>query len=1001
MNPAFRQLFKRGNRTAWVVLAIGLGLGLLFNHAIYLQASKVAEQNFQKASQDVLDDMDERLRGHELILLGGAGLWDASAVVSRSAWREYVARLQLERHQVGGMQGVGYSQLVRPDELAAHVKAVQADNLPHYSVRPAGDRSHYVPIVYFEPYSERAQSVIGFDMGAEPIRAQALRQAAQSGHATISGKLHLAGEPKSQPQVGFLMVVPVYRKHQPLGTASERWQAVQGFVYSAYRVNDLMAKRAGENNSPLTFRIFDGEAPSAETCMYDSAVSGDLVTEGFASTHWKQSRLKSMYGRNWTVQFQSKPQAEVSWLGLKNLIFLFMGASLSGLLFLFVSVLNSRREQAEAMAREMTGELRIQAQRLTESQQMLNLIVENIPAGVFVKDAQAFRYQLVNRAWCDMHGRTREAMMGKTVDEVFTPALAAKFAASDRKAFASDRVQINEESRLRTPQGHERVLRTMKVGVRDEAAGHTAHLLGISIDITDQVAARAAMKENAELMQVVFDNVADGIITLNREGRVQSMNRAAELMFGYGVAEMQGQSIKMLAPQTYHAQVDAFLEKNHQAVVFEPIGLPFQVEGLCKNGHIFPMDLTISGSTHQGQPLLIGLVRDISERQKSEQMKASFVATVSHELRTPLTSVNGVLGLVCGGVLGAVSQQAKSMLDMAYKNSQRLTLLINDLLDLEKLAAGKMRLNMTVEALVPLVAQAIAMAEVYATRHQVRLQLQAPSEPVRVSVDANRLQQVLSNLLSNAVKYSNPGDQVDVSVVVGQDQGVVRVAVTDYGPGIPVEFRGRIFQKFSQADTSDTREKGGSGLGLAISKELMERMNGLIGYESVPGQGASFHFVLPVWVESDSSAESASLERDVERSDRVRILVVEDHPASANALIAILHRAGYGADVATTGAMALERVAKNKYEAITLDMVLPDQTGVALVRALRARPELDAVPIVVISTATDMGKLALQDELFGLEWLSKPVDEAQLLSILKRRLAATIQASNRETSDEA
>lgn len=866
MNPAFRQLFNRGNRTAWVTLAISLGLGLLFVCEIFMQATQVAEQNFQKASQDVLDDIDDRLRGHELILLGAAGLWDASSAVSRTAWRDYVARLQLDRDQIGGMQGVGYSQFVRPDELVAHAKAVQADNLPHYSVRPAGDRSHYVPIVYFEPNSERAQSVIGFDMESDPTRARVLRQAADGGNATISGKLHLAGEPKSKPQVGFLMVVPVYRKHQPLATASERWQAVQGFVYSAYRVKDLMAKRGGESSLPVTFRIFDGENPSAETLMYDSAVPGGLVTEGFASTHWKQSQLKPMYGHNWTFQFQSKPEAEVSWLSPGNLIFLFMGASLSGLLFLFVSVLNSRRERAEMMATQMTAALRSQTKKVQESQQMLNSIVENVPVGVFVKDAQTLRYQLVNRAWCEMHGRTGEAPIGKTVDEVFTPALAAQFTVSDHQVVVSGRVHVQEENRLRTPQGHDRVLRTLKVGLRSEATGQPSHLLGVSVDITEQVAARAVMKEHAELMRVVFDNVADGIVTLDGQGRVQSMNRSAELMFGYGAAEVQGQSIKMLAPQTYHARVDTFLEKNGHAFVSGRIGMHSRIQGLCKNGHIFPMDLAISGSTHQGQPLLIGLVRDISEQQKSEQMKTSFVATVSHELRTPLTSINGALGLVCGGVLGEVSQQAKLMLDMAYKNSQRLTLLINDLLDLEKLAAGKMRLDMSIEELAPLVEQAMAMAEVYAEQHQVRLRLAAPIGSVRVRVDVNRLQQVLSNLLSNAVKYSKPGDQVDVSVVLGLDRGAVRVEVKDHGPGIPAEFRGQIFQKFSQADTSDARKKGGSGLGLAISKELMERMDGLIGYESLPGQGASFHFVLPVWVESGSSAESAPLEGDAEQA---------------------------------------------------------------------------------------------------------------------------------------
>ncbi len=1000
MIPTLRQLFKRDNRTAWVVLAISLGLGLLLDCEIVLHANNVAEQNFQKASQDVLDDIDERLRGHELILLGGAGLWDASAEVSRSTWHAYVARLQLERHQIGGMQGVGYSQLVQPDELVAHVKATQTDKLPQYSVRPAGDRSYYVPVVYLEPYLERAQSVIGFDMASEATRVRALRQAAQSGNATISGKIQLAGEPKSKPEAGFLMMVPVYRKNQPLATAQERWQAIQGFVFSGYRIKDMMAKRDDESSLPVTFRIFDGEVPSAETLMYDSAVPGGLVNEGFANLRWKQSQLKSMYGHNWTVEFHSKPQAEISWLSPENLIFLFMGLCLSGLLFLLVSVLNSRRDRAESIAREMTTELRNQTQRLKESQQKLNLIVENIPVGVFFKDTKTFRYELVNRAWNEMHEHNENAIIGKTVYEVFDPIVARRFSADDRKVYLSGQPLILEENCLRTPQGHDRVLRTMKVGLRNDS-GEVTHLLGVSVNITEQVAARAEMKENAQLMQAVFDNVADGIITLNREGLVQSMNRSAELMFGYGVTEVLGKSIKILAPQTYHARVDMFLEKGYQTFVSGRIGVHSKVEGLSKTGRIFPMDLAISGSTHKGQPLLIGLVRDISELQKSEQMKDSFVSTVSHELRTPLTSINGALGLACGGVLGEISHKAKSMLSMAYQNSQRLTLLINDLLDLEKMAAGKMRLDMLVQELVPLVEQAVAMADEYAQRHQIQLRFQLPSERVRVRVDASRLQQVLNNLLANAVKYSPHGGQVDVSVVVNPDEGVVRVEVTDQGPGIPAEFRGQIFQKFSQADTSDARKKGGSGLGLAISKELMERMNGLIGYESVPGHGASFHFVLPVWVESGSRPEVVPLELGVARPDVSRILVVEDSPVSAQAVLAILHRAGYAVDLAGTGAMALEQVAKNRYVAITLDMVLPDQTGVALVRALRARPELDAVPILVISTATEMGKLALKDELVGMEWMSKPVDEAQLCRALKRRLTVTDQGIGREASDEA
>jgi PAS domain S-box-containing protein len=995
------KVLHRFNRAAWLTLAICLGAVLAVNHAFYLQARKLGEHQFEVSVKEVVQAIDERMRHHALILSGAAGLFNASNAVGQQTWQHYVESLQLDRHSQG-VQALGYSEVMTPENLASRIQAHQTKGQAPFSVRPTGLRPLYSVIVYLAPMTERNQRAIGYDLLAEPSRGDAMRRAVDDGLINLSAKITLLMETDVRKLAGFLMFLPVFRQHVPLSTLQERWQALQGFVYMPLRAHDLMSGLLGERERPLQFQIYDGPqvtAPKADSLLFDSGSVTPLVAQSQAEPQWTTSRVISAYGRDWTVQFQSRPGIETAWLSHRNSALLVLGVGLSGLLALFVAVLNSRRQRAEAMAHEMTAELRSQAQALQASQQMLDVIVENIPAGVFVKDAQEFRYELVNRAWRQMHERVGQALIGKTVHEVFNQPLADHFAADDRRAFASGQVQVNEESRLRTPLGHERVLRTMTVSVRNEA-GKTEYLLGIAMDITEQVAARTAAKESAQLMQAVFDNVADGIVTLNREGRVHSMNRAAELMFGYTNAEVQGQSIHLLAPQAYHSQLDEFFKRRFQSTTPGRIGAHQEVEGRGKDGRIFAMELAISSSTHQGAPLFIGLVRDISERKHNEQMKASFVSTVSHELRTPLTSINGALGLVCGGVLGDVSAQAKSMLNIAYKNSHRLTLLINDLLDLEKMAAGKMRLNLAVEELTPLVAQAIATADAYAQQHQVRLLLQAPSEPVRVTVDANRLLQVLGNFLSNAVKYSDPGGQVEVTVSVCPDDGVVRVQVTDHGPGVPLAFRGQIFQKFSQAESSDARGKGGSGLGLAISKELMERMNGLIGYESVPGQGASFHFVLPVWVASDLRPESKMPQTGAQGTEAARILVVEDHPAAANYVLTILQRAGYGVDVATTGAMALERVQAHHYVAITLDMVLPDQTGVALVRTLRARPALDGVPILVISTATEMGKLALQDEFFGMEWLSKPADEAQLLGILKRRLSATTPAINRDESYE-
>ena len=248
----------------------------------------------------------------------------------------------------------------------------------------------------------------------------------------------------------------------------------------------------------------------------------------------------------------------------------------------------------------------------------------------------------------------------------------------------------------------------------------------------------------------------------------------------------------------------------------------------------------------QGAPLrMIGTNWDITEQKQAELAKSEFVSTVSHELRTPLTSISGSLELITSGALGQLPVQMKAMLDIAHRNALTLSRLINDLLDFEKITAGKLRLELQQQALQPLLEQALESTRAFGARLNVGFQLDAPSESIDVQVDGNRLQQVLVNLLSNAAKFSPAGGQVEMSV---SNTGTsVRISVTDHGPGIPDEFRPRIFQRFSQADSSDTRKQGGSGLGLAISKELVVSMNGHIGFTSQVGEGSCFYLELPTY----------------------------------------------------------------------------------------------------------------------------------------------------------
>ncbi|HEY0963765.1 MAG TPA: ATP-binding protein [Pseudomonadales bacterium] len=241
------------------------------------------------------------------------------------------------------------------------------------------------------------------------------------------------------------------------------------------------------------------------------------------------------------------------------------------------------------------------------------------------------------------------------------------------------------------------------------------------------------------------------------------------------------------------------------------------------------------------------VMHDLSEQKRMERMKDEFVSTVSHELRTPLTAISGALSLIQSGVLGEVPEAMREQLAEAGRNSERLNSIINDLLDMDKLLAGKMNFRFERCALVPLLDEALAAMRSYAEIYGVRL-VRRGDVPATLDVDAMRLTQVLTNLLSNACKFA-PGSS-DVVLEHRIEGDTVLISVIDTGPGIPEAFRSRLFQKFSQAETSDSNRKGGTGLGLVICKELVERMHGTIGFESAEGEGTRFWCRLPVMSDS-------------------------------------------------------------------------------------------------------------------------------------------------------
>lgn len=376
----------------------------------------------------------------------------------------------------------------------------------------------------------------------------------------------------------------------------------------------------------------------------------------------------------------------------------------------------------------------------------------------------------------------------------------------------------------------------------DEEAfvGAVAAVFAQVISLNQQKIAESISKENAEHTQTILNNVIDGIVTMDAEGTIISMNPAAQRLLLCKEQDYLGLDAKVLLPTTPE---DEPLTKHYfPAVGFQPaLGVLNELDGLRRDGSFVSIELALSAIKRQNATIYIATLRDISERKRLERLKNEFISTVSHELRTPLTSISGAISIIKSGRLGVLSEKLAFLTNVAHNNCQSLMMLVNDLLDFEKIAAGKMQFDLQPKRVVPLLQQALDANKVMADEKQIHLTVQHQGSDCKIRVDGHRFIQVISNFLSNAIKFSP--DNSTILLTVSEYGDNVRIAVCDQGPGIPKQFIEKVFQRFSQADASDTRKVGGTGLGLAISKELVQGMHGEIGFESIEGQGATFYCI--------------------------------------------------------------------------------------------------------------------------------------------------------------
>jgi signal transduction histidine kinase/DNA-binding response OmpR family regulator len=503
---------------------------------------------------------------------------------------------------------------------------------------------------------------------------------------------------------------------------------------------------------------------------------------------------------------------------------------------------------------------------------------------------------------------------------------------------------------------------------------------------------RNAAALNTEVLQKAILNSADfAIIATDAKGIIQVFNAGAERMLGYAASEV----VNKKTPNDFHDPQELIARAKMLSDKFATTVAPgldsltykasrgiadtHELDYIRKDGSRFPVHVTIT-ALRDDQNEIIGYLKIgiDNSAQVAMHLKDEFVATVSHELRTPLTSIAGALGLLTGNVAGKLPESAMHLLTIAYANSQRLVRLLNDILDIEKMESGKAVFDFKRVEVRSLVEHTIEANRALAQGCDVRIRFDPASAAFDVRADPDRLEQAITNLLSNAIKFSSPGEEV---VVAAETRGdTVRISVGDHGPGVPNEFKPHIFEKFAQADGTDARKKGGTGLGLSIVKQIVDRLDGAVGFADAPGGGAVFHIDLPNW------ARAVRLQTRFIRKAHLHILLCEDNPEAAIVLADRLGQEGFVTDVALTANEAVARVAATPYAAILVDLQLPEGDDIDLIKQLRSQPQIYNTLLVVLSAdleqTHDEGRPSTLLNI--LDWLDTPIDVARLVRVLDR-----------------
>jgi PAS domain S-box-containing protein len=642
------------------------------------------------------------------------------------------------------------------------------------------------------------------------------------------------------------------------------------------------------------------------------------------------------------------------------------------------------------------NEVGIHGRQLSDAEERayLRALIECNPLALVILDPRG-RVIDCNPAFESLFQYSRDEALGKVVDELIVP--------RDQRNVA---IHMSEQARAGTHVRAE-LQRQRKDGSRVEVALHAVEVLiegeqvGICVvyeDIGERKRAAEAVGASERKYRRLFNRIVDPIFIYDRESRqFVDCNEAVERVYGYSRDELFAMTPFDLHPPGDHERVERHINEPN-------VDTPRGYAHLTKSGKRMDVEILSDEIDYLDRPAWISIVRDVTERNRVEETlrqakleaeaatraKSEFLANMSHEIRTPM---NAILGMTRLALETELDEEQSEYLEIVRDSGNNLLWLLNDILDYSKIEAGKLDLDPIDFNLHDCLNNTVRALAFQAKDKHLGLAVDIPAEvPSALVGDPGRLRQVVTNLVGNAIKFTTDGEVVVSVEVASQEDGeaALHFLVRDTGIGIPPEKQQLIFESFSQADSSTTREYGGSGLGLTITAKLVDMMGGSIWVESEMGAGSTFHFTSRFGLQERPAQGISPVDRDAVRG--LRVLVVDDNETNRRILIEAL-RSWSMDPVAVEDAMSAITNLRDAYqegrpyELVLTDANMPQVSGFGLAEMINEDSNLAGVTVMMLSSAGQRGDGARCRDLSIAAYLPKPVSQSELWDALATVLA--------------